>query len=226
MRGEWYYADNGGPIGPITLDALVDHLRTSPNSGNVQVWRDGLEDWQAAKDLPELFDIFLPPPLPQEDEIAAAARSVPMGEAIGGKEKAPSRIAFFVALTVGVLLGLFGAVIYEISREGIGPLASRPTIPPSAPSQPQSSTHTRGLSSEPQPSLAATQAQGPDSARARSTRDDTQMVSPSSAEPRTEQPDPRLAAPSGNIATATETPTPLPSEPTRDSSHVAAAPSS
>jgi len=117
MRGEWYYAENWEPIGPITFDALVDHLRTSPNSGDVQVWRDGLEDWQAAKDIPELFDsVFRPPPLPQERKIAA--RSVPMGEAIGGKKSALGQIAVFVALTAALWLGGFFS-IYENSPEGI-----------------------------------------------------------------------------------------------------------
>src|SRR5262249_24336712 len=48
MSDGWYYADAGKPVGPMTVDALADHLRTTPNSGDVDIWHSTLRTWRAA----------------------------------------------------------------------------------------------------------------------------------------------------------------------------------
>lgn len=55
----YYYEQNGKPIGPVSLEELEKKVFWS-----TLVWREGLDDWVKAKDLPELKGFFtVPPPL-------------------------------------------------------------------------------------------------------------------------------------------------------------------
>ncbi len=65
---EWYVGENGRPVGPLTLDMLLEGIRTGNLTSNDLVWFTGAPDWAAAGTIPELTAAFaprqLPPPLP------------------------------------------------------------------------------------------------------------------------------------------------------------------
>jgi GYF domain 2 len=64
MGGGWFYAQEGKAVGPLTFDALIAVVRKMPDARYVKVWHASFEDWQAAKDVPQISSIFEPPPLP------------------------------------------------------------------------------------------------------------------------------------------------------------------
>ena len=57
----YYYAEDGKPIGPLTLEALIQHKIDA----ETLIWKAGMKQWEPAKDIPELHSYIntLPPPL-------------------------------------------------------------------------------------------------------------------------------------------------------------------
>jgi hypothetical protein len=60
----WYYADQSGQVGPLSLRELKETLGTFDNPGHVSVWCDRFADWKQARDVPELAIRKPPPPPP------------------------------------------------------------------------------------------------------------------------------------------------------------------
>jgi hypothetical protein len=50
----WYYADEAGQIGPLSLQELKVRLATLPDAEGTLIWGSHLPDWRRAKDVPEL----------------------------------------------------------------------------------------------------------------------------------------------------------------------------
>jgi uncharacterized protein DUF4339 len=67
MADSWYLFDGARQLGPLSLDEL-QHLLEVQSSPEVQVWREGLPQWAAPSDLPELVAARSPPvPANSED---------------------------------------------------------------------------------------------------------------------------------------------------------------
>ncbi len=68
---QYYYEDNGRPVGPVSLDDLMAKVREGKITRETLVWKIGTAEWVAAKDIRELVDIFgaRPPPVPAEQQI-------------------------------------------------------------------------------------------------------------------------------------------------------------
>ena len=56
MREGWYYAEGNKSVGPSTFTALTEHLSKASDPGKVKVWHIRLQEWQAAKDVPQISD--------------------------------------------------------------------------------------------------------------------------------------------------------------------------
>jgi Domain of unknown function (DUF4388)/GYF domain 2 len=52
--GQWFYREEGRRVGPVSLDGLVERLRTLQEPDERLVWRHGLDGWVPADDLPEV----------------------------------------------------------------------------------------------------------------------------------------------------------------------------
>lgn len=63
LPDDWYYAESGKRIGPLTLRELRDTILDLPDAENVFVWCEGFEGWERAGDVPALM-VGMPPPLP------------------------------------------------------------------------------------------------------------------------------------------------------------------
>jgi len=73
---EWFYLEAGQQRGPVSLESLVDLLRTLPPG--TLVWRDGLVDWMKAEDVPEVAArLAPPPPRPASAPASASGLGVP-----------------------------------------------------------------------------------------------------------------------------------------------------
>jgi uncharacterized membrane protein YhaH (DUF805 family) len=65
MASEYYYLENGAQQGPVDQSQLVSVLTTRLTRDTL-VWREGLAEWTAANQLPDLAALLAPPvpPLP------------------------------------------------------------------------------------------------------------------------------------------------------------------
>jgi hypothetical protein len=55
MSDVWYYANQGGHVGPFNCQQLKKTLSTMPDSADVLVWCDQFPVWKRARDVPELW---------------------------------------------------------------------------------------------------------------------------------------------------------------------------
>jgi hypothetical protein len=63
MDSLWHYYEDGERRGPVPLSSLIAALSAQPYPHDVQVWRQGLADWQAAGSIAEVAR-QLPPQRP------------------------------------------------------------------------------------------------------------------------------------------------------------------
>jgi len=69
---EWYYADENGNVGPLTLQKLRETLATFPDehARELLIWHKGMSGWKRVNDIAALnmATASEPPPLPSEVE--------------------------------------------------------------------------------------------------------------------------------------------------------------
>jgi hypothetical protein len=65
-NGEWYYARGNQQQGPVALHAIQDLLRTGQLQPNDLVWKQGMPNWVAASQVPELYGQPTHPVPPQQ----------------------------------------------------------------------------------------------------------------------------------------------------------------
>lgn len=63
---EWYAENQGKRVGPMPREQLSTMVTSGQITPTTLVWREGLGEWTAAGQVPELGDVFkkVPPPLP------------------------------------------------------------------------------------------------------------------------------------------------------------------
>jgi hypothetical protein len=52
---EWYYARGNQQQGPVSLQAVQEMVRSGQIQPNDLVWRDGMANWQAASQVPDVY---------------------------------------------------------------------------------------------------------------------------------------------------------------------------
>jgi hypothetical protein len=60
VSDHWYYADDDGQAGPVTLKQLKEALATFASPEDIHVWCVGFPDWKLAGDVPDLNELFPP----------------------------------------------------------------------------------------------------------------------------------------------------------------------
>lgn len=65
---QWYSEKQGQRIGPMPRAELATMATRGELNATTLVWREGLEDWKQAGQVPELADVLrsVPPPLPPQ----------------------------------------------------------------------------------------------------------------------------------------------------------------
>jgi hypothetical protein len=72
---QWYYAVNGKANGPHSEEDLEVAVASGQIDGDTLVWREGMEEWTSASDVPELNETLnpaTPPPVPPMKKKAAS----------------------------------------------------------------------------------------------------------------------------------------------------------
>ena len=92
----WYYADQMGRVGPLSLEELKNALTTLPNTNDVLVWCQHLSDWKRVRDVPVLMphmpELAVPKQAPDVVEPQAqplAPRPVADALEVGGQAAPP-----------------------------------------------------------------------------------------------------------------------------------------
>ena len=73
MAAEWYYAEDGQQIGPVTLEQMQQRAAAGLLRPADLVWNAGLTDWVQASTQPGLFAAgsapsTIPPPRPRYED--------------------------------------------------------------------------------------------------------------------------------------------------------------
>src|SRR5438067_9977882 len=79
-NGDWFYARNNQQQGPVALPALRDMARSGQLQPTDLVWREGMANWLAAQQMPELFapqPAAFPPAAPQGQWQAVPPSAIP-----------------------------------------------------------------------------------------------------------------------------------------------------
>jgi hypothetical protein len=77
MSEFWYYAQDNETYGPVTLDQLIKLLISKlPKPKEVPVWREGFDDWKPAKQVPEIAERLIRPPVLPQSSVANRSRGV------------------------------------------------------------------------------------------------------------------------------------------------------
>jgi len=65
---QWYAGIGGKQVGPLTREQLQNLIQQGQVTRDTLLWKQGLENWKAARDIPEAANLFAagPPPLPPE----------------------------------------------------------------------------------------------------------------------------------------------------------------
>jgi len=95
VSDEWHVAINDTPVGPMRREEVVRKISIGAVTPESLAWREGLDDWVPAADIPELAMLFgaqlRAPAPPAEVRPAARARMVPVGGRVG-VEASPAMI--------------------------------------------------------------------------------------------------------------------------------------
>jgi hypothetical protein len=73
MTEKWYYSDGDQPFGPISFEDVSAKIRQATRDQHL-VWKEGMADWQNAREAFEFASIFVaPPPISRNKSIASSA---------------------------------------------------------------------------------------------------------------------------------------------------------
>ncbi len=92
--GTWYVAIDGTPVGPITEAEVKERVDAGQVDPESLAWREGLEEWQPARNFPELAGFFVKPkPAPAPAPAAPRAPTRAAAAARPASTPAPTRTA-------------------------------------------------------------------------------------------------------------------------------------
>jgi hypothetical protein len=103
----WYVAVSGKARGPVSTETVLAYLKTRSRA-EVQVWRDGYDDWRLAKDEPELC---VPPPIPLIAKRDPAPATTP--EPLAPLRKTRKRQWTKIGAIVGGIYAGFALLIHD-----------------------------------------------------------------------------------------------------------------
>jgi hypothetical protein len=75
---QWYYAQSGQQRGPFPRLEILARAQRGEISPQDHVWTDGMPQWLPACQVPGLFEVKSPPPLPPMQSIPFASAAPPM----------------------------------------------------------------------------------------------------------------------------------------------------
>ena len=115
MSDAWYYVDRDEQVGPVSREQLRKFLLSPRGGKGALVWRNGLSDWKAAREVGELAVVFEgPPPLPrrrgQPAVPAAAPLSTNSAQTPTAKESVAKKALRILGSLVGATIGYVAVI--------------------------------------------------------------------------------------------------------------------
>jgi hypothetical protein len=106
---DWFYAQGTTQRGPVDLNFLLDALRSGTLNSNDLVWRDGMAQWTAAGQVPELAGAVQPPMQPTGFGSPSAPAMAPaMAQPFGLPYYPPAPSPHSGLATTSMVLGILG----------------------------------------------------------------------------------------------------------------------
>lgn len=99
----WYCVLNGKQAGPFNTEMLASMIRSGQVQAQDYVWREGMQQWQAAASVEELRALF--------SEIPAPGIAMPSVSYYGQPQYAGFWLRFVAALIDGILLATCGCIV-------------------------------------------------------------------------------------------------------------------
>jgi uncharacterized membrane protein YhaH (DUF805 family) len=127
MHGAWYYAENGEPKGPFTLELLTQHLLAIREPECQLVWRHGLAKWTEAQEVPELAAfVSRPPPMPPlpQRDTAAPTTTSSLWTAFFSFNGRMGRTEYLAVLVASLVAFVLVAAVNSAADPTYDPLAS------------------------------------------------------------------------------------------------------
>lgn len=76
----WFAMLQGKQTGPLSRADIEDRVASGEVGPRTYLWKEGMDAWQRAKEVPELSSLFPPPPEEQEPDAQAPAQAAPEQE--------------------------------------------------------------------------------------------------------------------------------------------------
>ncbi|HMK88880.1 MAG TPA: DUF4339 domain-containing protein [Methylocystis sp.] len=114
MAEEWYYAEDGESLGPVSRAEIARRVRRAPQHRHY-VWTSGMSDWTDARELPELFSADL-----VEERSASPAAQAPAksGSLV---QRARHELVAYLAISSYLLIWFTAVLFYKSTiLRGIG----------------------------------------------------------------------------------------------------------
>lgn len=96
----WFIQVDGREEGPYSLTDLVSDQRLTPDT---LVWREGFDEWKAAKEIPELQFLFEEESAPVDEEQEPGGTEEELVLELQGGPQFPPILIFFLLL-IGIIL--------------------------------------------------------------------------------------------------------------------------
>ena len=110
---EWFVIINGQSAGPFTQRSLRNEIVAGRVTRATSVWRDGMEGWAAAGDIPEIAPLFpAVPPIPRY----AAAPAATQSPSQANNAPQPARSGGMDPEVKNILKGVAGTVLNELFK--------------------------------------------------------------------------------------------------------------
>ncbi len=121
MSLQWYYAQDGKTLGPVSGERLQELSRRGELASSDLVWRDGMTDWVAAGSVGIGSVVVSPPPLPPTPSPFSSGyptAAIP-AKPVGGNRShtsAHSQLLFLSIAIFGTVVGIGGYWLVQADR--------------------------------------------------------------------------------------------------------------
>lgn len=117
---KYFYAEGKNTVGPVELDELIS--KKLPKE--TLIWHEGLSNWTAAVNIPEIAESFLqmPPPLPLEETVRVTNTEQKV------KKRSSKNYIFIIGLIFLVSLSTLGYKFWSSSKKETPLTVQTPTV--------------------------------------------------------------------------------------------------
>jgi hypothetical protein len=112
MAAEWYYAEDGRAIGPVSAQEIVDRIRKAQHEPHF-VWAAGMTEWTDARTLQEFSDGFRTEAAEHPGRAGGNARRSATSKHASLKQRARHELIAYLAVSAYLLVWFRAVLFYK-----------------------------------------------------------------------------------------------------------------